>query len=122
VIQNGQVGETYIIGGGNQKPNLEIVTLICEILDELHPAPHGRSYADQISFVKDRQGHDWRYGIDFSKIRAELNWQPQESLESGLRKTVEWYLENQAWIQAIQSNRSYQDWLEINYQEREKPE
>ncbi len=103
VVTEGQVGETYNIGGHNEKTNLEVVQTICHILDELVPEKPKKlnSYAELITFVKDRPGHDLRYAIDASKIQRELGWKPQETFESGIRKTVEWYLNNQDWWQAI---------------------
>ena len=103
VVTEGEVGETYNIGGHNEKTNLEVVQTICSILEDLVPTkPQGiQNYADLITFVKDRPGHDLRYAIDASKIQKELNWTPQETFESGIRKTVEWYLNNKDWWQAI---------------------
>ncbi|MDV5390975.1 dTDP-glucose 4,6-dehydratase [Shewanella xiamenensis] len=100
VVTEGKVGETYNIGGHNEKQNLEVVQTICRILDSL--VPKATSYAEQITYVTDRPGHDRRYAIDASKISNELNWQPQETFETGLRKTVEWYLANQEWCQHVQ--------------------
>ncbi|AXY61093.1 MULTISPECIES: dTDP-glucose 4,6-dehydratase [Acinetobacter] len=115
VVTEGVVGETYNIGGHNEKQNIEVVRTICGILDELSPSKSGKPYADQITFVKDRPGHDLRYAIDASKIATELGWKPQETFESGIRKTVEWYLNNQLWVQNIQSG-EYQSWLTKQYQ------
>ncbi|MDH1625478.1 dTDP-glucose 4,6-dehydratase [Shewanella xiamenensis] len=100
VVTEGKIGETYNIGGHNEKQNLEVVQTICSILDLL--VPKATSYAEQITYVTDRPGHDRRYAIDASKMSAELNWQPQETFETGLRKTVEWYLTNQEWCQHVQ--------------------
>ncbi|MGL5668108.1 MAG: dTDP-glucose 4,6-dehydratase [Shewanella sp.] len=100
VVTEGQIGETYNIGGHNEKRNLEVVQTICSILDSL--VPKAMSYAEQIIYVADRPGHDRRYAIDASKMSAELNWHPQETFETGLRKTVEWYLNNQEWCQHVQ--------------------
>ncbi|MGX2963651.1 MULTISPECIES: dTDP-glucose 4,6-dehydratase [Shewanella] len=105
VATEGKIGETYNIGGHNEKQNLEVVQTICSILDTL--VPKATAYADQITYVTDRPGHDRRYAIDASKISRELNWQPQETFETGLRKTVEWYLTNQEWCQHVQDG-SYQ--------------
>ncbi|MBJ7537812.1 dTDP-glucose 4,6-dehydratase [Marinomonas transparens] len=105
VVTEGKVGETYNIGGHNEKQNIDVVKTICEILDELRPKD--TQYAEQITFVSDRPGHDRRYAIDASKMSRELNWQPQETFETGLRKTVEWYLANQDWCHNVQDG-SYQ--------------
>lgn len=105
VVTEGQIGETYNIGGHNEKQNLEVVQTICTILDAL--VPKASSYAEQITYVTDRPGHDRRYAIDASKMSRELNWQPQETFNTGLRKTVEWYLANQEWCQHVQDG-SYQ--------------
>lgn len=103
VIQEGEVSETYNIGGHNEKQNIEVVKTICSILDELQPKSDGK-YEDQITFVTDRPGHDFRYAIDASKIEAELGWKPEETFESGIRKTVQWYLDNIDWCEAVTSN------------------
>ena len=103
VVTKGEVGETYNIGGHNEKRNLEVVHTICDLLDELVPAADGRSYRELITFVKDRPGHDRRYAIDASKIQRELGWVPQESFETGIRKTVRWYLDNRDWWQRVLS-------------------
>lgn len=103
VLEGGRPGQTYNIGGNNEMQNLDLVRLICRHLDELHPRRDGVSYADQITFVTDRPGHDLRYAIDGSKIHEELGWRPEESRESGLRKTVSWYLENESWWQEVLS-------------------
>lgn len=107
VATTAKVGETYNIGGHNEKQNIDVVKTICTILDNIKPRTDGQSYAQQITFVKDRPGHDLRYAIDASKIQQELNWQPQETFESGIRKTVEWYLNNLEWCQHVQDG-SYQ--------------
>ena len=107
VVTRGEVGETYNIGGHNEKRNLEVVETICALLDELKPAGDGRSYQELITFVKDRPGHDRRYAIDASKIERELGWKPQETFESGIRKTVQWYLDNRQWWERV-LNGSYQ--------------
>ncbi|WP_277052164.1 dTDP-glucose 4,6-dehydratase [Zestomonas thermotolerans] len=101
VVTRGKVGETYNIGGHNEKRNLEVVETICVLLDELQPRADGRSYKEQITFVKDRPGHDRRYAIDASKIERELGWKPQETFESGIRKTVQWYLDNRDWWERV---------------------
>lgn len=107
VANTAKVGETYNIGGHNEKQNIDVVKTICTILDNIKPRTDGQSYAQQITFVKDRPGHDLRYAIDASKIQQELNWQPQETFESGIQKTVEWYLNNLEWCQHVQDG-SYQ--------------
>lgn len=115
VLEKGRLGETYNIGGWNEKTNLEVVQAICALLDELHPqgAPHARL----ISYVQDRPGHDQRYAIDANKIERELGWKPQETFESGLRKTVQWYLANQDWVRGVTSG-EYQNWMKQNYAAR----
>ena len=117
VVTEGAIGETYNIGGHNEKANLDVVHGICELLEELAPnKPEGvNNYKDLITYVKDRPGHDVRYAIDASKIKRELGWVPLESFETGLRKTVEWYLNNQEWVSRVQSG-EYQSWLEKQYQ------
>ena len=107
VVTEGQVGETYNIGGHNEKQNIEVVKKICQILDELKPRTDGTQYESLITFVKDRPGHDLRYAIDASKIANELNWTPTETFDSGIRKTVEWYLDNLDWCRRVQDG-SYQ--------------
>jgi dTDP-glucose 4,6-dehydratase len=113
VLEKGRLGQTYNIGGRNEKTNLEVVQTICAILDELHPKSSG-SYVDQITFVKDRPGHDRRYAIDASKIENELGWRPSETFETGIRKTVQWYLENTSWVDGVQSG-SYRAWIDKQY-------
>lgn len=115
VLEKGTPGETYNIGGWNEKTNLEVVQSICAILDDLHPqsAPHNKL----ITYVADRPGHDKRYAIDANKIARELGWKPQENFESGLRKTVEWYLANDAWVKGVTSG-EYQNWVQKNYTNR----
>jgi dTDP-glucose 4,6-dehydratase len=114
VLEAGRVGEVYNVGGWNEIPNIEIVKIVCGLLDELTPRADGRPYADQITYVTDRPGHDRRYAIDASKIERELGWRPAETFETGIRKTVQWYLDNQAWVEAVQSG-AYRNWLETNY-------
>jgi dTDP-glucose 4,6-dehydratase len=116
IIQEGKVGESYNIGGENQPPNLEIVKTICKILDE-KDLPH-KPHEDLITYVKDRPGHDRRYAMNIDKIYRELDWQPKYDLEEGLKKTVEWYLENTDWLQAIIKEKDYQKWVQLNYQQR----
>jgi len=115
VLAKGKLGETYNIGGWNEKPNIEVVKTICQILDELKPRSDGKSYSEQITFVKDRSGHDRRYAIDASKIERELGWRPVETFDTGIRKTVQWYLNNPVWVQGVISG-SYRDWLQKQYQ------
>jgi dTDP-glucose 4,6-dehydratase len=114
VLQAGTPGETYNIGGWNEMTNLEVVKTICAILDEWRPRPDHKAYAEQITFVQDRPGHDRRYAIDARKIEAELDWRPQESFATGIRKTVKWYLANQSWIDGVTSG-AYRHWLEKQY-------
>lgn len=115
VATTAKVGETYNIGGHNEKQNIDVVKTICTILDNIKPRTDGQSYTQQIIFVKDRPGHDLRYAIDASKISKELNWRPQETFESGIQKTVEWYLSNQDWVNHVKSG-EYQHWVEKQYQ------
>lgn len=114
VLEVGRLGETYNIGGWNEKPNLEVVETLCQLLDELVPREDGNSYQAQITYVKDRPGHDRRYAIDARKIEAELEWKPQETFETGIRKTVSWYLENQHWVKNVTSG-AYREWIEAQY-------
>lgn len=114
VLKSGKVGEVYNIGGWNEMTNLDVVTRICALLDELQPRSDGISYSSQIAFVADRPGHDRRYAIDASKIERELFWKPAETFESGILKTVRWYLDNQAWAQNVTSG-AYQQWIERQY-------
>lgn len=116
VLENGMPGETYNIGGLNEKKNIEIVQDICSLLDELHPSPDG-PYARLITYVKDRPGHDRRYAINPSKIMRKLGWEPRETFESGIRKTVQWYLDNASWTESITSG-TYRTWIEKNYTTR----
>jgi dTDP-glucose 4,6-dehydratase len=116
VLERGRPGETYNVGGNSEKRNIDVVSLLCRTLDELRPGKQGR-YAELVSFVKDRPGHDRRYAIDASKIKRELDWQPTESFESGLRKTVQWYLDNQAWALEVTSG-AYRNWMAANYAAR----
>ena len=115
VLEGGRLGETYNVGGWNEKPNLEIVRTVCALLDELRPRSDGQPYASQISYVKDRPGHDRRYAIDARKIERELGWKPAETFESGIRKTVQWYLDHPEWVANVQ-NGSYRQWVQAQYE------
>ena len=117
VLESGRTGETYNIGGWNEKANLDVVHTLCDILDELQPKTTGGSYREQISYVADRPGHDRRYAIDARKIERELGWKPAETFDTGIRKTVQWYLDNDAWVRDVQSG-AYLTWLEKNYTAR----
>jgi dTDP-glucose 4,6-dehydratase len=113
VLRRGRTGDTYNIGGWNEKPNIEIVETICDLVDEMSPR-QGPSRRELITYVKDRPGHDRRYAMDASKIERELGWRPKETLESGLRKTVQWYLENHDWVADVTSG-SYRQWIATHY-------
>jgi dTDP-glucose 4,6-dehydratase len=113
VLESGRLGEVYNVGGLNEKTNLEVVHTLCDLLDELQPKPNG-SYKDQITFVKDRAGHDQRYAIDAQKIEQELGWKPIESFETGMQKTVQWYLDNGEWVEHVTSG-AYRQWVETQY-------
>ena len=119
VLERGEIGRTYNIGGRCERTNLEVVQSICAILDELKPDPKG-SYERLISFVADRPGHDRRYAIDDTRIATELGWQPRESFETGLRKTVQWYLDNTEWVERVRSG-AYREWINTNYSQRSHP-
>lgn len=114
VLAKGTVGEVYNIGGWNEKPNIEVVETICTFLDEMRPRVDGKPYASQITFVKDRPGHDRRYAINASKIEREIGWKPVETFETGIRKTIAWYLENEEWVANITSG-AYQNWINNHY-------
>jgi len=116
VIEKGQLGETYNIGGNSEKTNLEVVNLICEYLAEIKGKPNSY-YKRLITYVKDRPGHDFRYAMDSTKLQTELGWKPLESFETGLRKTVNWYLNNQNWLLSVKSG-DYQKWIKDNYDQR----
>jgi len=117
VLETGRVGETYNVGGGNQRSNLEVVTTLCALLDELRPDSPHVPHKQLMTFVTDRPGHDRRYAIDARKIESELNWHARESFETGLRKTVQWYLDNSAWVENVTSG-AYQNWMNQNYASR----
>ena len=114
ILKEGKIGETYNVGSWNEKTNLEVVETLCAILDELKPKSNGESYLEQITFVKDRLGHDKRYAIDASKLECQLKWRAQETFETGLRKTVLWYLENLNWVSHVASS-EYQHWVKKHY-------
>jgi dTDP-glucose 4,6-dehydratase len=117
VLAGGRLGETYNIGGWNEKANLEVVHTLCKLLDAMQPRSDGQSYATQITFVTDRPGHDRRYAIDARKIEQELGWRPAETFETGLAKTVRWYLDNPQWVQDVTSG-AYRDWVGQQYGNR----
>ena len=114
VLEAGQLGETYNVGGWNEKPNLDIVHTVCTLLDELRPRTDGQAYASQITYVQDRPGHDRRYAIDARKIERELGWKPAETFDTGIRKTVAWYLDNADWVANVQTG-AYRDWVSKQY-------
>ncbi|SNS23460.1 dTDP-glucose 4,6-dehydratase [Noviherbaspirillum humi] len=114
VLEAGRLGETYNVGGWNEQANLDVVKIVCGILDELQPRADGKRYAEQITFVKDRPGHDRRYAIDARKLERELGWKPAETFETGIRKTVKWYLANGDWVRNVQSG-AYREWISRNY-------
>ena len=114
VLEAGRLGETYNVGGWNEKPNIEIVQTVCKLLDQMRPKADGSSYASQITYVTDRPGHDRRYAIDARKLEAELGWKPAETFETGIRKTVEWYLANPEWVVHVQSG-AYREWVNKQY-------
>ncbi|MEK0352757.1 MAG: GDP-mannose 4,6-dehydratase, partial [Nitrosopumilus sp.] len=113
IIENGTVGETYNVGGNNEIQNIEIVKTICGILDEISPSKNGKSYMELITFVPDRPGHDFRYAIDSSKLKNELNWSPKETFDSGIKKTIDWYLTHQEWWLQIKNNTYKQERLGV---------
>ncbi|MFU8790103.1 MAG: dTDP-glucose 4,6-dehydratase [Methylobacter sp.] len=117
VLDAGAIGEIYNIGGWNEKPNIDIVHTVCALLDELSARADGNSYREQITYVTDRPGHDRRYAIDASKLERELDWKPAETFDTGIRKTVQWYLQNQSWVANVQSG-AYRAWVEKNYSGR----
>lgn len=117
VLETGRPGEVYNVGGWNEKRNIVITHTICTLLDEFRPRPDGHKYHQQIAFVTDRPGHDRRYAIDARKLERELGWKPAETFETGIRKTVKWYLDNQEWVAAVQTG-SYREWVKRNYTQR----
>jgi len=114
VLEKGTLGETYNVGGINEIKNIDVVTTICRKLDALRPRADGAKYESQITYVTDRPGHDRRYAIDPTKIQRDIGWAPAETFESGINKTVQWYLDNTAWIDTVRSG-AYRDWLAQNY-------
>lgn len=114
VLDAGQIGETYNIGGGNERVNLDVVRTVCAILDELQPRKDGELHQTQIAFVKDRPGHDRRYAINPDKAQRELGWKPAETFESGIRKTVQWYLDHQVWVNNVTTG-AYRNLVEQQY-------
>jgi dTDP-glucose 4,6-dehydratase len=114
VLASGALGETYNIGGRSERTNLDVVHRICSVLDEISPRADGKSYSAQITFVRDRPGHDRRYAIDASKIERELGWKPEETFETGIRKTIAWYLDNMHWVEKVTSG-AYRDWVNKQY-------
>lgn len=116
-FEKGKLGESYCIGGHNERTNIQVVETICNILDQLKPREDAKKYREQITYVSDRAGHDFRYAMDPSKIQNELGWKPQETFDSGIRKTVQWYLDNQDWVDQVKSG-VYQYWIQKNYDKR----
>jgi dTDP-glucose 4,6-dehydratase len=117
VLEKGKIGETYNVGGGNQQANIDVVHMVCDLLDELVPDSPHKLHRQLIRFVEDRPGHDRRYAIDAHKLETELGWRPQETFATGLRKTVQWYLNNRAWMEEVASG-AYQNWVNANYGQR----
>jgi dTDP-glucose 4,6-dehydratase len=117
VLEKGRTGEVYNVGGWNEKANLDIVNTVCALLDELQPRSDHKPYREQITYVADRPGHDRRYAIDARKLERELGWKPAETFETGIRKTVQWYLDNQGWVNNVLSG-NYKQWVEKNYADR----
>ena len=116
-LERGRAGETYNVGGNSERQNLDVVTAICDLVDEMRPDPRIGQRRELITFVTDRPGHDRRYAINAAKIGRELGWQPAQEFESGLRKTVAWYLDNAAWVENVRTG-AYRDWIRRNYDER----
>ena len=113
ILQKGNIGETYNVGGNNEIKNIQVVEILCDLLNRIRPADSGKSYHELIAFVKDRPGHDFRYAIDASKLKKEIGWEIKESFETGIQKTIEWYLDNEEWWRAIQENTYKQERLGI---------
>lgn len=120
ILTDGRVGETYCVGGDNQPTNLEIVYLICDILDQKTPRADGASHRDQVQFVTDRLGHDFRYDINIGKIERELGWKPSRALREGLEETIDWYLANPGWIDAVTNQSAFSAWINANYDQRKQ--
>jgi dTDP-glucose 4,6-dehydratase len=118
-LERGRIGESYNIGGRNERTNIEVVDMLCDLLDELRPRANGQSYRELKAFVGDRPGHDRRYAIDASKVEREIGWRPAETFATGLRKTVQWYLDNPQWIADVQGGQ-YREWMKKNYEVRGK--
>ena len=114
IMRQGKNGETYNIGGNSEMENIKLVEMICDILDEMKRLPNHRSRRDLIAFVKDRPGHDRRYAVDFGKLTRELSWIPEASLETGIRDTIKWYIENKKWVERVKSG-EYQTWIKTHY-------
>lgn len=114
IMKNGQSGETYNVGGNSELENITVVEMICDILDEKNTLSHGRSRRDLITFVKDRPGHDLRYAVDFSKLNKNLKWSPKESFETGIRDTIQWYMDNRKWVENVKSG-EYKKWIATHY-------
>ena len=114
IMKRGEPGKTYNIGGRGEMRNIDVVSMICDLLDDMQPLPDRRSRRDLIQFVKDRPGHDLRYAIDFSKLQRELGWEPRESFQTGIRKTIVWYMENRNWVERVKSG-AYRKWMEDHY-------
>jgi len=117
VLEAGKVGEVYNVGGWNEKTNIDIVRMLCRMLDAKQPRADGQSYANLITYVADRPGHDIRYAIDATKIATDLGWKPAETFETGIEKTVNWYLAHQDWVNNITSG-DYRNWIQTHYSER----
>ncbi len=116
-LANGRIGETYNVGGNSERANIDVVSLICDLVDEMRPDAAIGPRRKLITYVKDRPGHDRRYAIDASKLSRELGWQPAEKFESGLRKTVRWYLDHFSWVESVRTG-AYLEWIKENYTER----